>query len=99
MSEPYTKLANFEKAYARLKEGSDRYDGNDVNSPKRILREAFATEIIGNEELWLSMLDDRNATVHIYNEMTAIRICQDIKEKYVSAFGELVERIRERLSE
>lgn len=132
MSEPYTKLDNFEKAYARLKEGSNRYDGNDdlmrdgliqrfeftfelawktlqavfedegligLNSPKRILREAFATEVIGNEELWLSMLDDRNATVHIYNEMTAVRICQDIKGKYVPAFAELVERIRERLSE
>ncbi len=42
MSEPYTKLNNFEKAYARLKEGSDRYDCNkDLSRYKGKIRPCF----------------------------------------------------------
>jgi len=132
MSEPFTKLNNFENAYARLKEGIAKYDeANDLtrdgliqrfeftfelawktlkavfedeglmglNSPKRVLREAFVAEILKNEELWLSMLEDRNSTAHIYSENVAQRICSDIKGKYVLSLGELLEQIKVRLSE
>lgn len=132
MSEPFTKLTNFEKAYVRLKEGIIKYDeANDLtqdgliqrfeftfelawktikevfedegltglNSPKRVLREAFAAEMIKEQELWLSMLEDRNSTAHIYSEQIAQRICSDIKAKYVLALGEVLEQIRNRLTE
>lgn len=132
MSEPFTKLNNFENAYTRLNEGIAKYDeANDLtrdgliqrfeftfelawktlkavfedeglmglNSPKRVLREAFAAEVLKNEELWLSMLEDRNSMAHIYSEKVALRICSDIKGKYVPALGELLDQIRERLSE
>ncbi|MGE4273641.1 MAG: nucleotidyltransferase substrate binding protein [Desulfitobacterium sp.] len=132
MSEPFTKLDNFERAHAKLAEGIALYDeANDLmrdgliqrfeftfelawktlkevfedegllglNSPKRILREAFASEIITDEELWLSMLEDRNSRAHLYNEKIAVRICSDIKVKYVLALSELIEGIRKRLSE
>lgn len=132
MSEPFTKLRNFEKAYSRLREGILKYDeSNDLthdgliqrfeftfelawktlkevfedegltglNSPKRILREAYASEMIRNQELWLSMLEDRNSTAHVYSEQIANRICTDIKAKYVPALGELLEQIKKRLDE
>lgn len=132
MSEPFSKLDNFEKAYERLKEGIAKYDPlNDLtrdgliqrfeftfelawktlkevfedegvsglNSPKRVLREAFVAEVIKNEELWLSMLADRNSTAHIYSEYVALRICSDIQGKYVLALGELLERVKARLTE
>lgn len=89
----------FELAWKTLKEVFEDEGLVGLNSPKRILREAFASEIIENEELWLSMLDDRNSTAHIYNEKVADRICSNIRVKYVIALGELVERIRERLCE
>ena len=70
-----------------------------LNSPKRVLREAFLAEVIIDDEVWLTMLADKNSTAPIYNEAIAIRICTDIKVKYVHSFGELIERIKERLTE
>lgn len=132
MSEPYTKLNNFEKAYVRLQEGILKYDEeNDLtrdgliqrfeftfelawktlkavfedegliglNSPKRVLREALASQMIKSEEFWLVMLEDRNSMAHIYNEYIALKICTDIQEKYVDALGELIEQIRKHLGE
>ncbi len=132
MSEPKTKLSNFENALTRLKEGLAKYDEvNDLsrdgviqrfeftfelawktlkavfedegltglNSPKTVLREASAAELIRDDELWLAMLSDRNSTTHIYSEQTAIKICHDIEERYVIALGELLKQIKTRLGE
>ncbi|MHB1650928.1 MAG: nucleotidyltransferase substrate binding protein [Desulfitobacteriaceae bacterium] len=68
-----------------------------LNSPKTVLREAFAAELIKDDELWLAMLSDRNSTAHIYSEQPAIEICRNIEEKYVIALGELLEQIKARL--
>lgn len=70
-----------------------------LNSPKRVLREALASQMIKNEEFWLVMLEDRNSMAHIYNEYIALKICTDIQEKYVHALGELIEEIRKRLGD
>jgi nucleotidyltransferase substrate binding protein (TIGR01987 family) len=63
------------------------------------LREAFAAELIKDDELWLSMLSDRNSTAYIYNEQLAIEICRNIQEKYVIALVSLLENVKTRLSE
>lgn len=51
----------------------------DLNSPKSVMREAFAYKIINNEHSWIQILNDRNLTSHVYDEKTAdeifIRIC------------------------
>ena len=62
----------FELAWKTLKEVFEDEGLIGLNSPKRVLREAFASEIISNQELWLSMLDDRNSTTHIYNEKIGV---------------------------
>ena len=130
MSEPNTKVNNFTKALARLKEGIAKYDEADdllrdgviqrfeftfelawktlkavfedegltgLNSPKTVLREAFAAGLINDDELWLSMLSDRNSTAHIYSEQLAIEICQHIQRKYVVELVNLLEKIKIRL--
>jgi nucleotidyltransferase substrate binding protein (TIGR01987 family) len=40
-------------------------------SPKECLREAYAFGLFADDERWLQMIDDRNITVHTYNETTA----------------------------
>ena len=130
MSEPNTKVNNFTKALARLKEGIAKYDEADdllrdgviqrfeftfelawktlkavfedegltgLNSPKTVLREAFAAGLINDDELWLSMLSDRNSTAHIYSEQLAIEICHHIQRKYVVELVNLLEKIKIRL--
>jgi nucleotidyltransferase substrate binding protein (TIGR01987 family) len=68
-----------------------------LNSPKSVLREAFAAQMITDDELWLQMLHDRNLTTRIYNEQLAIRICNDIRDRYFSAFKQLLIQIQGRI--
>lgn len=130
MSDRRAKLANFNKAMDRLREGSLKMDVLDdlardgliqrfeftfelawktlkscfeeeglmgLNSPKTVLREAFAAGLIQTEEVWLAMLEDRNSTARIYNEALASKICQRIQERYIDCFAELAEKLRARI--
>lgn len=63
------------------------------------MREAFASELIKDDELWLSMLSDRNSTDHIYNEQLAIEICHNIQEKYVIELEGLLKKLKTRFGE
>lgn len=89
----------FELAWKTLKAVFEDEGLIGLNSPKTVLREAFAAELIEEDELWLAMLKDRNSTAHIYNEHLAIEICHNIQEKYVNALANLLEKIEKRLSE
>jgi len=88
----------FELAWKTLKSIFEDEGLTGLNSPKTVLKEAFAAQIITDEELWLTILSDRNATAHIYSEQLAIKICSNIKEKYVDEFKKLSERIEIRIS-
>ncbi|KJS21205.1 MAG: nucleotidyltransferase [Clostridiaceae bacterium BRH_c20a] len=88
----------FELAWKTLKSIFEDEGLTGLNSPKTVLKEAFAAQIITDEELWLNILSDRNTTAHIYSEQLAIKICNNIKEKYVDEFKKLSERIEMRIS-
>lgn len=87
----------FELAWKTLKAVFEDEGLTGLNSPKTVLREAFAAGLILDDELWLAMLSDRNLTVHIYSEQKAIEICHNIQNKYVAALVELLEQIKARL--
>ena len=89
----------FELAWKTLKAVFEDEGLTGLNSPKTVLREAFAAGLIKDDELWLSMLRDRNSTAHIYSEQLAIEICQNIQRKYVVEFVNLLEKIKIRLSQ
>ena len=89
----------FELAWKTLKTVFEDEGLKGLNSPKTVLREAFAAELIIDDELWLAMLSDRNSTAHIYSEQMAIEICRNIQEKYVNALVNLLEKIHTRLGE
>jgi len=54
--------------------------GRTQQPPKSIIREAFAAELIDEEntELFMEMIDDRNITSHTYMEPLAIKIARHI---------------------
>lgn len=56
--------------------------GKIVVQPKMVLKEAFASRLITDEEAWLSILEDRNATSHSYNQDLADEIYQNIKDNF-----------------
>ena len=63
---------------ALRKKLSDEY-GINVAGPKPVLQKAYLAQLISNEEIWLSMLDDRNMTSHTYKEALALEIYKNIK--------------------
>ncbi|SFI21946.1 nucleotidyltransferase substrate binding protein, HI0074 family [Tindallia magadiensis] len=67
----------------------------DRNSPKAVLKEAYAQKLINNEENWLLMLNDRNMTSHVYKEEMAEEIAERISNCYVKEFETLLERLEQ----
>lgn len=125
------KYMNLKKAYLKLKEVADIYDGkNEIvrdsliqrfeftyelthktmkefmkylgvtleNSfPRTIYKKAYVNNLISNDKVWINLLEDRNATSHIYNEALADEIANRIVKDYVEAIGELVENLEKLL--
>lgn len=56
--------------------------GVEVIYPKDILQHAYKGALIDNEELWISMLRDRNLTSHTYNEELATQIFNNLHTYY-----------------
>lgn len=88
----------FELAWKTLKAIFEEEGLTGLNSPKTVLREAFSADLIHEDELWLTMLYDRNTTAHIYSEQLAKEICNNIQEKYIHEFTKLAEKIKIRIS-
>ena len=66
------------------------YNGiEEVNTPREAFKEAFATGLIDDGELWIEMIKDRNLTSHTYNETVAISIYNRVKERYFGLFEKL----------
>lgn len=87
----------FELAWKTLKAIFDDEGLVGLNSPKIVLREAFAARLIEKDEVWLLMLSDRNTTAHIYNEELASEICGRIITEYVHELTKLEVQIKMRL--
>lgn len=66
-----------------------------LNSPKSVMRQAFAADYIMDDEDWIALLTDRNLTSHLYDEKTAQEIFERIKEKYIGMFQALIEKLHD----
>jgi nucleotidyltransferase substrate binding protein (TIGR01987 family) len=64
----------YELAWKTIKEYLEDIGIVDRNSPKAVIREAYAQKLITNEQVWLLMLNDRNQTSHVYKEEVAAEI-------------------------
>lgn len=82
-----------------LREYIELQGGKNVTiaSPKFVLREALSDNILSQEEfdICIAMIDDRNKTSHIYDEVTAQEIDVHINKYYV-LLDELCRRIKKK---
>lgn len=65
----------------------------DINSPKKVMMEAFNNDIINDADGWIQILDDRNSTSHIYDEDDANVIFNRITTQHIILFDELSEKL------
>lgn len=73
-------------------------EGLEANSPKGVMRECFQAQFFDEEqtELALNMIDDRNLTVHTYNELLANEIYGKLP-KYYELLNGLVHQMQEKI--
>ena len=65
----------------------------ELNSPKAVMRQAYADGLIADETVWLRLLDARNLTSHIYDEQTASDIFEDVCKRYLPQFHDLLRKL------
>ena len=89
----------FEQAWKAMKEilEDQGFSEAKTGSPKQILKTAFATGLIKDEQTWLEALQTRNNVAHSYNENIAKDIVKGAKDKYLQLFEELDKSMQEYL--
>lgn len=82
----------FELAWKALKDYLE-YLGisSNTGSPREVIKESFAHNIIENGDIWINMMLARNSLSHLYDEETSRQIYNNIKNEYVFEIEELVE--------
>jgi nucleotidyltransferase substrate binding protein (TIGR01987 family) len=84
----------FEMAWKACKRALDYY-GFECKSPRECLREAFAQGILTEESTWLDMLEQRNLSAHVYNEISVGEIHNDLS-RYLTTFSGLKDQLTKR---
>lgn len=87
----------FEMAWKTCKRALDYY-GFDCKSPRECLREAFSQGLLNDESIWLDMLEQRNLSAHVYDEISIGEINLDLN-RYLSAFTELEKKLTARFKQ
>lgn len=84
----------FELAWKTLKDFLES-KGVMVNFPREVIKEAFATGLVIDGELWMEMLDKRNLMAHTYEEEIFKEVLNGIHQKYFGAIKQIVERLNQ----
>ncbi len=70
-----------------------RREGLQLASPRQAWRAALQLGWIGDDEIWLDMLEDRNRSSHTYNEQTAEEIFSRLP-RYYTALTQLLGQLK-----
>ncbi len=89
----------FELAWKALKEVLSLYGVAEAatGSPREIFKAAYGLGWLTEERVWLEMLKNRNAAIHIYDEEKAQKLIKAIFGEYMEALQVLREKLAERL--
>jgi len=82
-----------ELAWNVMKDFLENAGNNNVFGSKDATKEAFASGLITNGEVWMDMIKSRNKTSHTYNEETADDIFMKIVYEYYQEFNQFRERM------
>jgi len=104
-NEPYTNVEMsglvalyeicFEQAWKVMKEILEQqgFAEERTDSPKIVLKTAFAAGMIKDEDIWMAALNARNNVAHSYNKEIALDIINQTKAKFYQMFEELKSEI------
>lgn len=86
----------FELAWKVMKDFLES-EGFQVASPKGTIRQAYQSGYIANAEDWMQALQDRNMTVHTYDDATAQAVVSEISSRYLSMLSDFYDDFKARL--
>lgn len=78
----------FELAWKLLKDYQEE-EGFIIKSPRDAIKQAFQYQLITDGQVWLQALQDRNLTVHTYQEKTALEVERKIRLEYFPMLEQL----------
>lgn len=81
----------FEMAWRAIQIHARRH-GLDCQSPRDCVRTAFRLGLIDRDSRWLAMVEDRNRTVHLYDEDSARKVFRALID-YAAMFRGLLARL------
>ena len=79
----------FELAWKMLKDYLEEQGFVQMNSPRTVLKQAFASGLIGDGHSWLQILRDRKLMSHTYDEITAVTVENLIRNRYAPLMQKL----------
>ena len=85
----------FEQAWKMMKEILENhgFEEGATGSPKIILKTAYQANMIRDENLWLSALQERNNVIHSYNRNIALTIVEKAKDSFYNMFCDLKKEV------
>lgn len=78
----------FELSWKTLKDFL-AYNGIDAKLPRDVLKQAFATGLIRDGQLWIDMLEERNLMAHTYDDTRARQAVDAIQTRYLTGLEQL----------
>ncbi len=85
----------FELAWKTVKDKL-YYEGFDEKTPRAVIRKAFEVGFISEDdtEIWLESLSARNLLSHTYDEETARKVLESIRDRYYPVIERLYESLK-----
>ena len=66
----------------------------DLNSPKAVMRQAYAAGLLADDLPWIELLKARNLAAHVYDEATANDIFAQVRADFVLLFHDLLNKLK-----
>lgn len=83
----------FELAWKLMKDYLEN-EGYNIRSPRDTIKQALQAEVIENGYVWIDALEDRNLTLHTYDEEIANEVAGKIKNQYFPILREFFNFIK-----
>jgi nucleotidyltransferase substrate binding protein (TIGR01987 family) len=83
----------YETSWKALKQKLEHL-GITSGPPRDVFAKGYQASLLDDEEIWLSILKDRNLTTHTYNESLAQQMVERIRSRYLAAFEGLSKKLQ-----
>ena len=83
----------YELLWKTIKVFLEEIHGVRTVSPRQVFKEAFALELIDNEDVFLEMIEARNLLLHTYNENQAIQVFRKLPS-FLESFNLVLEKLK-----